>query len=172
MPHKNRKPIQRQRMANRVPLRNLYFFFLGRSWISSPKFLNKWTEKKKNQIPLKGGYFIRGVAHSLSYYITNKLTFTLKSMLAHIWILSCTKPRTHHGWQILGSSDPGTLSPTLSPTLPWFTPFQPPWLYFNSLYSSPLPTRSPSHAATSVCTLFSLHFPSLTHFKPSYYYSR
>ena len=65
----------------------------------------------------KGSKFfcsVCGRAHSLFHCFTNRLTFTLNSLLACIWIFSCMKPRTHTGSQTLRSPDAQTPASSVS----------------------------------------------------------
>lgn len=63
----------------------------------------KWMSMKEVN-STREGMLCRWNSHS--HCFTKKLSFTLNSILACIWILSCMKPRNHHGWQTLGSPDP------------------------------------------------------------------
>lgn len=97
-------------MASRVLLRNPHsspgevLNIPPPHWIPYP--LIKWTSIKKANS--KRGLLCLWSRPFWSHCFGNKLSFTLNSVLAHILILSCAKPRTHSGSWILGSPDPRT----------------------------------------------------------------
>lgn len=95
-------------MANRASLRNLCPFPLKILNIYPPHWiLYPWIKRtSKRKQMLKGSYTAYGVAHYRSHCFTDKFTYTVNSMLAHLWILSCVKPRAHSRSWILESSDP------------------------------------------------------------------